>query len=587
MTRVRTLPEALAEAARGEEGYVFVANGVETTRSYAALHESSLRVAGALRESGLGRGDLVALVIGDAEPFLTTLFGASIAGVIPASLYPPATAGDLPHFFAATAGLLRTVGARAVVTTTALVAGFDALQSSCPDLAIVLSTADLTASAEATAVRRSARRRKAFTTSDPGVVQTLRSADISADDIAFVQFTSGSTSTPKGVVVTHRNLSANIDAITGPAGLAPSTSDLGVSWLPLYHDMGLVGMTLGALYRGLSTVLLPPQAFIKRPVEWLRVISRHRGTVSFAPNFAYDLCVRRVKERDLDGLDLSCWRVAGCGAEPIHAPTLVAFAEKFGAVGFRDTSFLPSYGLAEHVLAVTFAPRGRRPWVEHLSASDVTERGVATPANGAGREHVTVVSCGPALPGHQIRIVDEAGRRLPERAIGEITLAGPSVTPGYYGDEALTARTIRAGWLHTGDLGYLSHGELFVCGRVKDLIIAHGRKYHPQDLEWGVDDLAGIRRGRVVAFGTVEPGRPDRVVIVAEASGTVPVDVLTDAIRRRIVDLCGLFVDEVVLVPGGTVGRTTSGKVQRAATKTRYERGTLECGAATATEQHA
>ena len=164
-------------------------------------------------------------------------------------------------------------------------------------------------------------------------------------------------------------------------------------------------------------------------------------------------------------------------------------------------------------------------------------------------------------------------------------MAGPSVMPGYYGDAELTARTIRGGWLHTGDLGYLSHGELFVCGRVKDLIIANGKKYHPQDLEWGVDDLAGIRRGRVVAFGTVEPGRADRVVIVAESSGTVPVDVLADAIRRRIVDLCGLFVDEVLLVPGGTVGRTTSGKVQRAATKAQYEQGTLEW--ATPAEQHA
>jgi fatty-acyl-CoA synthase len=348
----------------------------------------------------------------------------------------------------------------------------------------------------------------------------------------------------------------------------------------MYHDMGLVGMAIGAVYGSLTAVLLTPQAFVKRPVEWLRAISRYRGTVSFAPNFAYDLAVRRVKESDLEGLDLSCWRVAGCGAEPIHAPTLAAFAEKFAPVGFRETSFLPSYGLAEHVLAATFSPRGRGPRVERLSYDDVTLRRVATNAvNGSTGDHVTVVSCGFPLPGHEIRIADEQGRALPERAIGEVMLSGPSVTPGYYRDNDLTARTIRDGWLQTGDVGYLANGELFVCGRVKDIIIINGRKYHPQDLEWGVDDLGGIRRGRVVAFGTVDGGKADRAVIVVEPTGTVPADVLTDSIRRRIVDLFGLLVDDVVLVPRGTVARTTSGKVRRAATKLRYERGEIEAAA--------
>jgi len=201
---------------------------------------------------------------------------------------------------------------------------------------------------------------------------------------------------------------------------------------------------------------------------------------------------------------------------------------------------------------------------------------VATHAAASHGERLTLVSCGLPLPGHRIRIVDEGGRTLPERGIGEISLAGPSVTAGYYKDEALTANSIRDGWLHTGDLGYLSNGELFVCGRVKDVIIVNGRKHHAQDLEWSLDDLAGIRRGRVVAFGTAERGRPERAVIVVEPSGTVPADVLTDAIRRRIVDLCGLLIHDVVLVRSGMVARTTSGKVRRAATKQRYERGDLE-----------
>jgi fatty-acyl-CoA synthase len=563
MPSIRTLPEALAAAADGDAGYIFVGPDKETHRSYADVYQASIRVACALRAVGLRRGDLVALVIGDSDRFLTTLLGASIAGVIPASLYPPATTSHLPGYLAATAHILNSCGARAVVTTAGLHPHVDNLKSICPSLEFVLPADALDAPGSETRVA------------------------VSADDIAFVQFTSGSTSAPKGVVITHRNLSANIDAFAGPAGVATSRLDCAVSWLPMYHDMGLVGMALGSLYGGLSAVLLTPQAFVKRPVDWLRAISRHRGTVSFAPNFAYDLAVRRVKDADLDDLDLSSWRVAGCGAEPIRAPTLAAFAEKFRPAGFRSTSFVPSYGLAEHVLAASMSPRGRDLRVEHLSADDVTVRGVATKASPHHAEQVTVVSCGLPLPGHQVRIADERGRALPERRIGEIVLAGPSVTPGYYQNDQLTARTFRGGWLHTGDLGYLSNGELFVCGRMKDVIIVNGRKHHAQDLEWSIDDLAGIRRGRVAAFGTAQTGRPERAVIVVEPNGTVPADVLTDAIRRRIVDLCGLLIHEVVLVRRGMVARTTSGKVRRAATKLRYERGDLEMTAEGQTGLHA
>jgi fatty-acyl-CoA synthase len=550
MSRLRTLPEALAHAARTDAGYCFVSSDTDTWRSYADVRVESLRVARALREAGLRRGDLVAVVLADAEQFLTALFGASIAGVTPASLYPPATR-DLARYMELTAAVLRASGARAVMTTAALAPWFEEARATCPALSLVLSRESLDAPAL-----------------EPDTLPSI-------DDIAFVQFTSGSTSSPKGVALTHANLSANIDAFAGPSGVDASAEDVGVSWLPLNHDMGLVGMAIGSVYTARRCVLLPPPAFVKRPAEWLRAMTRHRGTISFAPNFAYDLCVRRVK--DLDGLDLSSWRVAGCGAEPIHAPTLTAFAEKFAAAGFRDTSFLPCYGLAEHVLAATFPPRGRRPRTDHVSADELTRRRLAVPHDGE-QSSVSFVSCGSALPGHRIQIVGDDGRPLPERHVGEILLAGPSVMLGYYGQDALTAQTIRDGWLRTGDLGYLSGGELFVCGRAKDIIIVNGRKYHPQDLEWAVDALGGVRRGRVVAFGAAESGRADRVVIVVEPSGTVPADVLTDSIRRQIGDLFGLYVDDVAVVRSGTVGRTTSGKVQRAATKARYERGELAGG---------
>jgi acyl-CoA synthetase (AMP-forming)/AMP-acid ligase II len=551
MAALRTLPEALARGAGADAGYIFVAGDTDRRWSYAAAQQAARRTGGSLRAAGLRRGDLVGLVLPDAAQFLTAFFGASIAGLIPASIYPPSTTSDLPRYIELTAAILRASGARAVVTSSALAPSFEAMRGLCPDLALILCAESLDGPDD-----------------EPDWHPSL-------DDIAFVQFTSGSTSSPKGVALTHANVSANIGAFLGPSAVAASAEDVGVSWLPLNHDMGLVGMALGALYTGRTCVLLPPESFVRRPAEWLRAITRHRATVSFAPNFAYDLCVRRVK--DLSGLDLSSWRVAGCGAEPIHPPTLAAFAEKFAPAGFRNTSFLPCYGLAEHVLAATFPPRGRRPRTEVVSADALTTRRVAVPHDGAGTS-VALVSCGSALPGHRLQIVGEDGRPAEDRHVGEILLAGPSVMVGYYKQDALTAQTIRDGWLHTGDLGYLSGGELFVCGRAKDIIIVNGRKYHPQDLEWAVDSLGGVRRGRVVAFGATESGQADRVVIVVEPSGTVPSDVLTDTIRREIRDLFGLYVADVAVVRSGTVARTTSGKVQRAATKARYESGELGVG---------
>ena len=549
MDGVITLPHALAAAARGDHGYRFIGvRGVESRKSYADVYGKSLSVAGALAALGLHRGDPVAIIVGDSEGFLTTLCGASIAGVIPASLYPPASTSDLPAYLESTARVLRSFGARAVVTSSALAPHIESLRGSCPALAMVVP----------------------FDALDGPPANGVHAA--APDDIAFVQFTSGSTATPKGVVITHRNLAANIAAFSGPQGVNATSDDVGVSWLPLYHDMGLVGMAIGSLYTNAEAVIMTPDTFVKRPVEWLRAISKYRGTVSFAPNFAYDLAVRRVKDADLADLDLSSWRVAGCGAEPIHASTLAAFADKFRACGFRDTSFQPSYGMAEIVLAATMSQAGRPLSVERLLADEVSSRRVATHANGTAAETVSVVGCGVPLPGHGVDIVADDGTPLPERHIGEIVLTGPSVTPGYYNDVETTGRAIRDGRLFTGDLGYLSNRELFVCGRVKDLIIVNGRKYHPQDLEWGVNELAGIRRGRVVAFGTTSDAGPDRTVVVAEPSGTVPPAELTDAIRRRIVDVCGLVVDDVVLVPSGTVARTTSGKVRRAATRMLYER---------------
>jgi acyl-CoA synthetase (AMP-forming)/AMP-acid ligase II len=525
----RTLPEALEAAASSNAGIVFLVNGVEQRRSYAELLQRSLGVAAALRQSGLRRGDAVALAIEDAESFLTALIGASMARLIPVSLAPPGVTADLSSYVALTTTILRTACARGVVASARLVPAFEARRADCPAIEMVLPR---------DAVETDAAERRDW----PAI-----------DDIAFVQFTSGSTSSPKGIALTHRNLAANIDAINGPAGLTTTSEDSAVSWLPLHHDMGLVGMVLGPLYAARPAVLMTPQAFVKRPADWLKTIARHRATVSFAPNFAYDLVVRRIREQDLNGLDLSSWRIAGCGAEPIHESTLAAFADRLAGTGFRSSSFFPCYGLAEHVLAATLPPCNRPPRID------------------SGR-----VGCGRALPGHRVRVVRPDGSEAGEGEEGELTLAGPSVMQGYYNDRASTAEILRDGWLHTGDLGYIRGGDLFVSGRLKEIIIVNGHKYHPQDLEWALDGVEGTRHGRTVAFGVSPPGEPtlggrDRVVIVLEAATATAFDTLVQGVRRRISDVFGLYVDDVVAVPAGAIERTTSGKIRRAAMKIWYQ----------------
>jgi fatty-acyl-CoA synthase len=540
---LRTLPQALRDAAAGGHGCLFIGAGgadrhATVRRSYAELHAAAHAVARSLRTLGLRTGDLVGLAIDDAEAFLTLLYGASLAGMVPASLHPPGTGRDIDAYCGLTAGVLRASRARGLVTSPGIAERFVRDRSSCPGLDVVVGYEEL---------------RALERMPDAGTDEVPSTADEPGlDHLAFVQFTSGATSQPKGVALTHRNLCENVNAINGPHGLSTTDADSAVSWLPLHHDMGLVGMALGPLYASRPAVFLRTEAFVRRPAEWLRAISQHRATVSFAPNFAYDLCVRRVRDSDLEDVDLSCWRVAGCGAEPIHAPTLAAFAARFRGVGFRETSFLPGYGLAEHVVAATFAPRERPIRID----------------NG-------FVGCGRPLPGHRLRIAGTDGRDMPDREVGEIQLAGPSVMQGYFEDGRVARDQIHDGWLRTGDLGYVAGGELYVCGRVKDLIIAHGRKIYPQDLEWGVDELPGIRRGRTVAFGSADAQGRDRLVMIVEPNGTVGAEDIAAGVRRRVADLFGLVVDDVVVAPSGAVARTSSGKVQRALTRARYERGEI------------
>ena len=551
-----TLPRALEGAARTGAGLTFVQeDGSERFTSYERLLQQAGSIALRLARSGVGRGERVALLVPEAEGFVPSLFGIAMAGAAAVPLAPPLSMTQLGASLESWRRMARLAEVRGVVTTSRLRPLLGTLPDGARSIRGVWAWEEL------------AREPEGFC------------ADVRPEAAALVQFTSGSTSHPKGVVLTHASLGANVEAITGPCGVDAREDDVGVSWLPLFHDMGLIGVVLSTVHRRRPSVLLPPLLFLKRPAEWLRAITRHRGTVSFAPNFAYDLCVRRASRAVIEGLDLSSWRVAGCGSEPVHAPTLEAFASAFAPAGFRREAFLPCYGLAEHTLAATFRRPAEPLRVDSVRADALRQERQARACAADDPAASRFVSCGRPFPGHEVRVVDGRGNALPERHLGEIQLRGPSVMAGYERDPARTAQVLDHGWLRTGDLGYLAGGELFPCGRLKELIIVHGRNYYPTDLEWMAAEVAGVRRGSVAAFGVAGADGEEQVVIVAEARGRLARaeedSALAAAIRKRVQENTGLHLHDVVIARRGVIPRTTSGKTQRARAKARYLAGRL------------
>jgi len=393
------------------------------------------------------------------------------------------------------------------------------------------------------------------------------------DDLALLQFTSGSTGSQKGVMLTHANLLANLRAIGH--GIRPRPDDVAVSWLPLYHDMGLIGLMLGSLYFGVPLVATSPIDFLRRPVRWIRMLSKHRATLTAGPNFAYSLVARKAREGDLEGVDLSRVRVALCGAEPIHPATIQIFTRRFERYGFRPEAFFPAYGLAENTLAVSFMPLGEPPRIERVDADLLEAEGRAERCHGEGKVR-EVVSVGLPLPTVEVAVVDEAGTPLPEGHRGEVVVRGPSVMAGYFRNPEATAETLRDGWLHTGDLGFFLDGHLYVSGRRKDLVIKAGRNYFAEDLEAAAAQVEGVRPGGVCAFSVDRADRgTEEVILVAEvrdggAGG------LEDAIRRRVSEATGCRPDRVVLVPARTLPKTSSGKIQRFRARAWYLDGSLE-----------
>jgi len=520
---------------------------------YQDLWEGAARVAGRLLEAGLAPGGKVALMLPTCPAYFTSFFGILAAGGVPVPIYPPARPQQLEDHLRRHARILANAETVLLITVREARTVGRLLQSLAPTLRGLLTLEDLEAGAEPKAPARP-----------------------KAGDIAFLQYTSGSTGEPKGVVLTHADLLANIRAMGQASQVRPD--DVFVSWLPLYHDMGLIGAWLGSLYYGLPLVSLSPLAFLARPLRWLEAIHRHGGTLSAAPNFAYELCLARIADEDLAGLDLSSWRWAFSGAEPVSPQTLRRFAERFAPYGLRPQALAPVYGLAEAAVGLAFPPPDRGPRIDCIDRVRFARSGHALPIPCGGEDALEVVACGRPLPGYRIRVVDESGRALPERHEGLVQFQGPSATQGYYRNPQASAALVRDGWHDTGDRGYLAGGDIHITGRVKDLIIRGGRNLYPYEIEQAVGEVAGIRKGCVAAFAAADPRTgSERLVVVAETRETDPARRagLGQRVRERATELTGLPPDEVVLAPPGAVLKTSSGKIRRAATRERYLAGRL------------
>jgi fatty-acyl-CoA synthase len=569
-----TLVDAVrALAADADRGFVFVKpDGSERFVSFHDLaREAELRAA-RLASLGLVPGDRVAMVVPDGDEFVLSFLGALFGGMVPVPIYPQLSFKNVESYHATVAHITQASGAALLLTTDTTrpfvepaVAGLDTLRR-------VISTGEL-ASMEAAPAPPPARAAR-------------------PEDIAFLQFTSGSTSRPKGVVVTHANLAANSAAFMLTGLERDPAVDKGVSWLPLFHDMGLIGFVVGPLFTNVPCVFLPTASFVRTPRLWLDKIHQHRGTITYAPNFAYALVAKRLREKDIEGLDLSCLRIAGCGAEPIQPKALREFADKLAPAGFDRRAFVPSYGMAEATLAITFMPLRAGLRTDAVDPQGLT-RADALPSAAEGATEI--VDCGRAFPDHELAIVDDAGHRLPDRRVGQIVVRGPSVTPGYFQDPGLTAQTFKplpgeplengegVPWLHTGDLGYTVEGQLFVCGRLKDIIIVRGRNYYPTDIEWAIGQLPNVRRGNVVAFGVfvdsqrrvVADGAGEEQLIVCCEGTAADAESIREAAAACITAQFGLTPHEIVVAQIASLPRTSSGKPQRRKTRDQYLAGTL------------
>lgn len=527
--RYRDLVEMIRAARSCPARLTFIGNDDVTTMvPMARLYAEAADLAAILRDRGVEPTDRVPVLVDDPHGFVRAFFAVLLAGATPCPLAPPGGFTRVDDATARIRSLLTYLRSRHVVVSEGISAE---VVAGMPDAAFEVVDASASAGGGAGALDH------------PPPPAPL----------AMIQCTSGSTGLPKGVMLSQENLLANMHQIGVAAGMG--SDDVGVTWLPLHHDMGLIGCLLAFLYWQADLVMLTPAKFLRRPSAWLRAVSTFRGTLSAAPNFAYEYAAARIPDDELDGIDLSSWRVAVCGSEPVRASTIQRFTQRFRPLGLRSSVIVPCYGLAEGTLMVTAEAVGGPLRLDQRS--DLPE---------------PVVSCGTPVAGTRVRIVPaeqgaaqsgEAGRP----SIGLVQVAGPAVMQGYFDQPALTAEVLSDGWLDTGDLGYLDGGRLYITGRQKDVIILRGRCYAPASFEWAAEEVAGVRAGSVAALGVASPDTgTDALHVVCETRVTDEAtrDQLIAQVKGRIGERTGVLAGAIHLVRVGALPKTTSGKLRRA-----------------------
>jgi fatty-acyl-CoA synthase len=548
-----TLGEALDYAARGSRGLNFHDPRGTLARAYGytEMREDALAMARRMVDYGLKPGDRVALVAETGPEFAALFFGCIYAGVWPVPLPLPTSFGGRDSYVDQLA-----------------------VQMKSADPAMLLHPAELGTMASDAAHQAGtiAIDWESFA-ARPAPEAALPTAR--ADDIAYLQYSSGSTRFPHGVAVTHHALLNNLSAHSHGMDLQPE--DRCISWLPWYHDMGLVGCFLSPVANQCSTDYLKTEDFARRPLAWLDLISRNEGTsISYSPTFGYDICARRISSQSHigDRLDLSRWRIAGNGADMIRPDVMQSFVDAFGAAGFKATAFLPSYGLAEATLAVSIMPPGEGILVELV---EETELSGADHQPGKPQRFRAIVNCGKPVKDMAVEIREEDGSILPERNIGKVWASGPSIMEGYFRDDVATAACMKDGWLDTGDMGYMSDGYIYIVGRAKDMIIINGKNHWPQDIEWAVEQLPGFKSGDIAAFAVTTAGGEEAPAVLVQCRTTDDNErtKLRDTIRDKVRSITGMNC-VVELVPPRTLPRTSSGKLSRAKARNQYLSGEIQ-----------
>ncbi|HEV2288188.1 MAG TPA: AMP-binding protein [Candidatus Acidoferrales bacterium] len=568
LARAETLTEIIGIRGRADADaahiYLCEEDGGARTITCGELFTRATAVAAELTRRGIAPGQTVAIMLPTSAEFFWTFAGTLLAGAIPVPIYPPFRADRIEEYAARQAAILRNAEARLLVTFRRAESVAKLLEPQVKSLRAVVTAERLASSGGPVAPPESETR--------PVEIASHRAR---ADEIALLQYTSGSTGNPKGVVLTHVNLLANIRSMREAVHI--HEDDVAVSWLPLYHDMGLIGAWFVPLATRIPVAILSPLAFLSRPERWLWAIHNHRGTLSPAPNFAYELCVRKIAETDIKGLDLSSWRAALNGAEPVRAETIDRFVEKFSPYGFRREALLPVYGLAEASLGVAAPAVGSGARVDQINRTRFENEGRAISVADDTASVIEFVSAGKPLPQMEVRIVNAAGQDAGERVEGRLFFRGPSATSGYYRNPEATRELVREdGWLDSGDLAYLADDEVYITGRAKDIIIKGGHNLYPQEIEEIAGRVKGVRTGCVVAFGVPDKtSGTERLAVAAEARDLREQERIAQDITREVSEALGLPPDIVVIIPAHSIPKTSSGKLRRSETRKLYLEGKL------------